>query len=44
MEVFLSPEWNSVGLEFQESGIYLKSKLNFEIPNPFEKSQMVAIV
>ena len=44
MEVIISPEWHSIGLEFQESGIYLKSKINFEIPNPFDSNQLVAVV
>lgn len=44
MEIMISPEWNSISLEFDESGIYLKTKLNFDILNPFERTQMVAIV
>jgi len=36
MNVSLSPEWHTVELEFQDSTIYLKAKINFEVPNPFD--------
>lgn len=44
MNVSLSPEWHTVELEFQDSTIYLKAKINFEVPNPFDANQLVAVV